>query len=25
MASTEKTDCRKKEYQKVSFDLKLSI
>ncbi|MCW3107794.1 MAG: hypothetical protein JWQ09_2300, partial [Segetibacter sp.] len=22
MASTEKTDCRKKEYQKVSFDLK---
>lgn len=25
MALTEKTDCRKKEYQKVSFDLKLSI
>ncbi len=25
MASTEKTACRKKEYQKVSFDLKLSI
>jgi transposase-like protein len=25
MALTEKTDCRKKEYQKISFDLKLSI
>lgn len=25
MALQEKTDCRKKEYQKVSFDLKLSI
>ena len=25
MALPEKTDCRKKEYQKVSFDLKLSI
>lgn len=25
MALTEKADCRKKEYQKVSFDLKLSI
>ena len=25
MASPEKTACRKKEYQKVSFDLKLSI
>lgn len=25
MAFTKKTDCRKKDYQKVSFDLKLSI
>lgn len=25
MALPEKADCRKKEYQKVSFDLKLSI
>ncbi len=25
MALTKKTDCRKKDYQKVSFDLKLSI
>jgi transposase-like protein len=25
MALTEKTGCRKKEYQKISFDLKLSI
>ena len=25
MALPEKTDCRKKEYQKVSFDLKLSV
>ena len=25
MALQEKTDCRKKDYQKVSFDLKLSI
>ncbi len=25
MAQSKKADCRKKEYQKVSFDLKLSI
>lgn len=25
MATTKKQDCRKKEYKKVSFDLKLSI
>ncbi len=25
MALQEKTDCRKKEYQRVSFDLKLSV
>ena len=25
MATTKKQDCRKKDYQKISFDLKLSI